>query len=188
MAESLPGAEIEKASTRDRILDAAERVVMRDGAGRLTIDAVVRESGFSKGGVLYNFPSKPALVEGMVKRLILSARAEIEALAAAAQDRGMSPAGALVHALVEHSEKNHELSMGLLAASAEQPQLLDPARAYMDEVRARLAALSPDPTLGMLAMLAADGLHFGRMLKLYDISPEARAALRDRLVALVSET
>lgn len=188
MADSLPDSDIERTTTRDRILDAAERVVMRDGAGRLTIDAVVRESGFSKGGVLYNFPSKPALVEAMVERLISSARAEIEALAADAEAEGLSPAGALVHALVEHSEKNHELSMGLLAASAEQPQLLDPARAYMQAVRERLAALSPDPALGTLAMLAADGLHFGRMLKLYDISPEARAALRDRLVALVSET
>ena len=58
----------EKVSTSDLILDAAERVVARDGA-HLTIDAVVKESGFSKGGVLYNFPSKVALIEGMIKRM-----------------------------------------------------------------------------------------------------------------------
>jgi len=180
--------ESEKPSTRDVILDAAERVVMRDGAGRLTIDAVVRESGFSKGGVLYNFPSKSALVEGMIERLLENTRAEIDALASQAEARGLSPAAALIHALVEHGDKNHELSMGLLAASAEQPHLLDPARRVLDEMRARLAAAAPDPELAHIAMLAADGLHFGRMLKLYDLPTEARAALRDRLVSLVSET
>jgi len=55
-------ADTVRPATRDVILDAAERVVSREGSGRLTIDAVVRESGFSKGGVLYNFPSKQALI------------------------------------------------------------------------------------------------------------------------------
>jgi AcrR family transcriptional regulator len=63
---SLPSDE--KPSTSELILDAAERVVARDGAS-LTIDAVVKESGFSKGGVLYNFPSKKALIEGMIQRM-----------------------------------------------------------------------------------------------------------------------
>ena len=61
-------AQPDKASTAEQILDAAERVVARDGA-HLTIDAVVKESGFSKGGVLYNFPSKLELIKGMVARM-----------------------------------------------------------------------------------------------------------------------
>ncbi len=43
---------------RSALLDAAERVVLRDGAGQLTMDAVAAEAGVSKGGVLYAFPSK----------------------------------------------------------------------------------------------------------------------------------
>jgi len=190
MAESLPEepSNGEKPATRDVILDAAERVVMRDGAGRLTIDAVVRESGFSKGGVLYNFPSKLALIEGMIERLLLNTRADITALAEAAERRGLPPAGAIIHALVEHGEKNHELSMGLLAAAAEHPHLLDPVRVFMEEMRAQMTQMSANPDAALIALLAADGLHLGHMLKLYDFSPEERASLRDRLVSLVLET
>jgi hypothetical protein len=49
--EMMPGS-------KDRILDAAERVVLRDGVTHLTLDAVAAETGISKGGLLYHFPSK----------------------------------------------------------------------------------------------------------------------------------
>src|SRR5436309_12912230 len=53
-------------TTRQQILMAANKIVQRDGVARLTIDAVAREAKLSKGGVLYHFPSKEALVSGMV--------------------------------------------------------------------------------------------------------------------------
>src|SRR5690242_2095382 len=43
---------------RDRILEAAERVVAEIGAARLTLDVVAQAAGVSKGGLLYHFPSK----------------------------------------------------------------------------------------------------------------------------------
>ena len=51
---------------RRRILDAAEQVVLRDGVGHLTLEAAAAEAGLSKGGVLYHFPTRDALVAGMV--------------------------------------------------------------------------------------------------------------------------
>ncbi len=55
---------------QDAILDAAEQVVIGEGMGRLTLDAVARRIGRSKAGVLHHFPSKSALVEAMVRRLV----------------------------------------------------------------------------------------------------------------------
>jgi AcrR family transcriptional regulator len=40
--------------------------VKRDGLAHLAIEAVAREAGFSKGGVLYHFPTKESLIEGMI--------------------------------------------------------------------------------------------------------------------------
>ena len=54
----------------DLILTAAERVVMRDGVMRLTIEAVAREAKLSKGGVLYHLATKEALIQAMLERLI----------------------------------------------------------------------------------------------------------------------
>src|SRR5262245_16643152 len=41
---------------RDRIVEAAERVVTDIGAARLTLDGVAQAAGVSKGGLLYHFP------------------------------------------------------------------------------------------------------------------------------------
>ena len=43
----------------DAVLDAAEQVVMRDGAARLTLDAVACAAGISKASVLYDYKTKP---------------------------------------------------------------------------------------------------------------------------------
>ena len=48
---------------RDAVLTAAERVVRRDGAARLTIEAVAAEAGISKASVLYDYKTKQALIK-----------------------------------------------------------------------------------------------------------------------------
>ena len=55
-------------SRRTALLDAALTVVRRDGAAALTLDAVAAEAGVSKGGVLYHFGSKRALIDGLLER------------------------------------------------------------------------------------------------------------------------
>ena len=53
-------------TTQQHILEAANRIIRREGVAHLTIEAVAKEAGLSKGGVLYHFPSKEALVEGLI--------------------------------------------------------------------------------------------------------------------------
>lgn len=178
----------DKRSTRDAILDAAERVVEREGARRLTIDAVVRESGFSKGGVLYNFASKQALVEGMIERMVRSVEAEMEGAFRSAEERGEPVLPALIRAVIGQRKHNSRVSMALLAAAAENPELIDPVRDCVTEMRQAIAERSRDPDLARIAFLAADGLHFADILGLDFLTPDERARVEGRLVDLVSET
>ncbi len=179
----------DRASTRDLILDAAERVVARDGARRLTIDAVVKESGYSKGGVLYNFPSKLALIQGMVQRMVDSHKQRHEAALAQAEAEGRSPLEAMARALVckEERELDRQVSMGLLAAAAENPELIDPVRDAIASMRADILAHAPDPQLATIMLLAADGLHFSDILGLDILGDDERAAVEARIIALASE-
>ncbi|MBY6366740.1 TetR/AcrR family transcriptional regulator [Rhodococcoides corynebacterioides] len=73
-------------ATRDRILDALEEILVRDGTDKATLDAVAAGAGVSKGGLLYHFPSKDAMMAAMVRRL--AERAERKRLQAA--DAGAS--------------------------------------------------------------------------------------------------
>ena len=55
-------------AARDRILDAAEQLVATQGASNLTLDAVAQAAGVSKGGLLYHYPNKEALLAAMIER------------------------------------------------------------------------------------------------------------------------
>ncbi|WP_031160447.1 TetR/AcrR family transcriptional regulator [Streptosporangium roseum] len=55
---------------REELLDAAEDLLCDQGSQALTLAAVAERAGCSKGGLLYHFSSKEALIKGMVERLI----------------------------------------------------------------------------------------------------------------------
>ncbi len=60
--------------TKDKICDAAIQITVRDGLLAMTLDAVAKEAGISKGGVMYHFPSKDELVRGVLDYLVSSAK------------------------------------------------------------------------------------------------------------------
>lgn len=53
---------------RDKVLDAAEATVSAVGAAGLTIDAVAKAAGITKGGVQYCFGNKDGLIDAMMER------------------------------------------------------------------------------------------------------------------------
>lgn len=55
-------------STRDQILDAFEELIIEQGERAATLSKVAESAGVSKGGLLYHFGSKDALVEGLAVR------------------------------------------------------------------------------------------------------------------------
>ena len=58
--------------TQNRILDAAEHCVMEHGVANLTLDSVAARAGVSKGGLLYHYAGKDALVAALIARLTLA--------------------------------------------------------------------------------------------------------------------
>jgi AcrR family transcriptional regulator len=69
----------EKSNARESILLATCTLLVRQGSEKLTLDSVAQEAGVSKGGLLYHFPSKQALLEGVLSWLLDSFAAEIHA-------------------------------------------------------------------------------------------------------------
>lgn len=72
-------ARTKRVATHD-ILDAIERVVVKLGVSRLSIDAVAREAGISKSRVVYDYKSKTALLEALLDRQFQRDRERIEKL------------------------------------------------------------------------------------------------------------
>ncbi|HSJ36080.1 MAG TPA: TetR/AcrR family transcriptional regulator [Acidimicrobiia bacterium] len=74
-------------TTRDRILDSARDLVLRQGFSATTVDAVLASAGSSKGAFFHHFPSKAALGRALVERYSeADARTLDEALTAVEQE------------------------------------------------------------------------------------------------------
>ena len=72
--------------TKTRILSAAEAIVLERGVPALTLDAVAESAGLSKGGLIYHFESKEALIRaGCSTRSIASAEGSAASPSARAQ-------------------------------------------------------------------------------------------------------
>jgi len=147
--------------TKARIIDAAEAVVLRDGVARLTLEAAAAEAGLSKGGVLYHFPTRDALVGGMVGKIIEEFDADIEYLRD--EDGG---AGSFTRAYIRATmapvsprpDRADRLGAAVIAAAAAQPGLLAPLQRAADRWQACLEEDGLDPTVATVVRLACDGL------------------------------
>ena len=53
---------------RDKVLDAAEALVIAEGASALSFDAVAKAAGITKGGVQYAFGTRDNLIRSMIAR------------------------------------------------------------------------------------------------------------------------
>lgn len=55
-------------STRDRILNGVMNLIRTGGVPAVTLSAVCRVAGLSKGGLVHHFPSKDALIDAFLDR------------------------------------------------------------------------------------------------------------------------
>lgn len=177
----------DKPTTKDLILDAAEKVVARDGARAMTIDAVAAEAGVSKGGVLYHFPNKIALLQAMVTRMVTSVRDDIQGAEAAAVAAGEPALPRVIETLLNRDMAEEQVSNAILAAAAEQPQLLKAAGDILAGEFQRLTDTAPDPVLGQIVFLALDGLKLSLMLGLSHIEHVQIESVTNRLIAMTRE-
>ena len=169
--------------SRELILDAAEAIVSEVGAIRLTIDAVAAKSGLSKGGVLYNFPSKDALIKGMVARLADDCDSDI----AAARAHYVSYASPTLAALIESapgwiSTKKSVARALLAAAIAENPDLLAHFLVFKQKVKAQILSETDDPAQALIAWSAVEGMLFANAMGLSIYSEAETRMMLDGLM------
>jgi AcrR family transcriptional regulator len=172
-------------SVRDRLLNAAEQVVGKDGVANLTLDAVAREAGVSKGGLLYHFPSKSALVTAIVERLATRCDADH----ARALDTGSAEPGSFTRAYVAARTRRLDpeeepIHTALLAAAGTDPQYLEPFRKRLREWQSRLENDGIDPAIATIVRMAIDGICLDELLGMPGPNEELRQRVIEKLIAM----
>lgn len=153
----------DQADTRQRILTAACAIVVRDGYASLTLEAVAKEAAVSKGGLLYHFPSKRALLEGMVEQRCKHFEDEVNKHLQ--HEKGP---GRWLRAIVRASCSPKPVALqegaAIFAVLANDPELLDLVRSRRETFEREIAHDDVDPTNAALVRLAVQGMCFNDLL------------------------
>ncbi len=172
------------------MLDAAEEVVLREGIGKLTIDAVAREAALSKSGLLHHFPSKQALIDALVHRKINEWR---EDTVASYAETPTGP-GRAVRAILdtclsstEHwTDAMRRSSVVLVAALVHDPKHVEPLREVNREMHKRFALDRLPPGVCDLVHLTVHGIWFDWIFGLSEWTPQRLSAVRGALQRFVA--
>jgi AcrR family transcriptional regulator len=170
---------------RDSLLDAALAVIARVGACRMTLEAVAAEAQASKGGLLYHFPDKEALLRGLLDRH-LDRRAACYAQAAV--EHGATTA-AEMRARVEVVGQPDAApgAMPLLGILALEPKLLARPQAEAAQLVERLRADPQRMAQALVVLLASTGLIVSEALGTLPLTAAERAALIAELQRLATQ-
>lgn len=166
----------------ERILAAARQIVERDGAGALTFDELVKESGITRGGITYHYPTKEDLLRSLLEAD--SRRWDDAEVALTPGDCDPETARLLgfIRTLTAQNESHRRFLCGMLSAATLDPSLMDPCRQELRERLGRKQWTERD-LRQHLVHLAAEGLMWQELFQMYSMP----AAARVRLVALMEE-
>lgn len=174
--------------TRDLIFAACSRILQRDGLASLTLAAVALEAGLSKGGLLYHFPSKVALIEALFQHHMDRFNARVQEIVTMEEAGAGGWLRAYARASVEQITDPDQASLfaSLFAAGERYPTVLALMRQSYDEWQAEMAACDLEPTTALLVRLAVDGFWFTEMYQFAPLDHAERAAVLTAILHLAT--
>lgn len=155
---------------REKVLEAAEEIVIKQGATALTIDAVAKSMGISKGGVQYCFGNKEALIDAMFERWGHYDEIFNQKIA---EDN--SPEGRVIahmKATADHDKTSIAKGAALMASLLQTPEYLESTRKWYRERIANLDLSTERGKRARLLFLATEGAFTLRYFGLMDIDDE----------------
>lgn len=170
------------------VLDAAERVVARDGAARLTLEKVASEAGVSKATVLYDFKSKQAVLEAVVERAFERDNALHGRVTAQLDQAGQrsTAISRIVAAATPPTEAFRNAALNLSAALVLDPALREKMQANQASVIQSLETTEASPRGALLAYLALEGLKLLEHFDFHNFEDTERARILREIHWLVT--
>ncbi|WP_116951105.1 TetR/AcrR family transcriptional regulator [Jiangella endophytica] len=166
-------------SSRDRILDALERILVETGLHAVTLEHVASVAGVSKGGLLYHFPTKEALITGLARRLADAVEDEFDQAL-----RSDDVVGFFLRTSVPSSEDG-AVYWSLLAALRTNDVASEEARRLVMYCFVRWAEILrehiDDPVTAEIVRLVGDGLYLSALAGLPMPDPALLDEVRRRL-------
>ena len=171
--------------TRNKAIEAALVILERDGVSGLTFDALARESGVSKGGLLHQFRTKNGVLEALAEYQSQHfERVARDYLAKEGASQSEPTVASRIAIYRESCNQPHSVARAVLATlvANPNPELLEKFRAQDAEGLKKIEEESPDLDLALIQSLAASGLAFSTLLGMSSLSRKDRDRLYARLL------
>lgn len=173
-------------SNRSKILDAAIRVIHRDGVTGVTFDSVAAEAEVTRGGMMYHFPSRDVLIQAIHQHLADQWESSLESNAGKpAQHASQEERSAAYARTCAQSATRAELLF--LLDSSRSPELTAPWETVLDRWAAPVPQ-DPNDTAALaqfIARLASDGLWIYESLSSKPLPAEVRQRIAEHLAHII---
>ena len=146
--------------TRDGLLDVAEELVREQGGSALTIGALAKAAGISKGGVQYSFANRDDLVRSLIERWTSRFDSMLDD---AATDDPVGFIRSYIAATRASQQAMDAKTAGLMVSYLEDPENMRETRDWYRGIFARLTGAAPDAQAARVAFLAVEGLFLLRI-------------------------
>lgn len=181
-ADAMPAR---RSTTKQKILEAAAEISRESGPGNLSLEAVAAKAGVSKGGLLYHYPSKTALLKAVVEGFVASFDEEL----ARRKEMKAGSNDALLDAYLDLFVEDHDCRRpppsGLLAALSQDPEFLDPVRRHNRALLDRMRRSASDPAMTLIVYLAIQGMRGSNLLGIDVLSDEEFSEAVGKLKAII---
>jgi AcrR family transcriptional regulator len=144
-------------AARDKVLDAFEAILLAHGERAATLEAVAAAAGVSKGGLLYHFGSKQALMQGLLERLEALVDKDVEAMRTAID----GPAAFYIRtSAYTGSALDRAIVATSRLAQGSHPEAVQALQSMRQRWFDVLVDAVDDPAVARAVMLIGDGLYY----------------------------
>lgn len=148
---------------RERVLKSAEQLVQRAGATAMTLEAVAKEAGITKGGLQYCFGSKDDLITALIDRWIAAFDCELKEYS----QSDNSPAGkarAYIQVSSQIDDATSSRMVGVLVTLLQSPKHLKKIQEWYTKWMGKNLGHSETAKRIRTMLFAAEGAFFLRSL------------------------
>lgn len=168
-------------NSREHILDTYVDLLIRSGERAATLDAVATAAKVSKGGLLYHFSSKKALLEALAERTLTLAEEDFAAMEQA-------PEGASAYYINSSTPDNTPFDRALIALSRlaqNNNELAQRTLAHVQEGwHSLILAELGDERIARAVLLLGDGMYYNATFGGGATNPQTADMLKSDRAAL----
>src|ERR1700728_966795 len=176
---------------RDRILDAAEAVILESGGQSFTLDAVAEHAGISKGGLVYSFATKDDLVYAALEREVARFQEAVGRRLSSGPIGPVELVLAHIEEALDEDDASTQKAAFLVTALVHAPEMLEPVRRYYRALLDPLQSECGEVHEVRHALLAVEGIFLLRGLGFVEVSADEQKSVllhaRDIVIAALAK-